>query len=76
MIMRLRDDWLASHGGKAQLRGFHDQFLSYGGPPIPLLRAQMLGGPVEAKLWSRRPAADVPASDIAPAASSMAPATN
>jgi hypothetical protein len=46
MIMRLRDDWLAGHGGRAQLRGFHDQFLSYGGPPIPLVRAQMLGGPV------------------------------
>ena len=26
---------------------FHDQFLSYGGPPIPLVRQQMLGGPAE-----------------------------
>jgi hypothetical protein len=81
MIMRLRDDWLASHGGKAELRGFHDQFLSYGGPPIPLVRAQMLAGPVEAKLWSP-PSATAGAgagSDIAPMAppaSTAAPATN
>ena len=26
-------------------------FLSYGGPPIPLVRAQMLGGKPEAVLW-------------------------
>jgi uncharacterized protein (DUF885 family) len=70
MIMRLRDDWLASHGGKGELRGFHDQFLSYGGPPIPLVRAQMLGGPAEAKLWSP-PSTDAAA---APTASDMAPA--
>jgi hypothetical protein len=75
MIMRLRDDWLAGHGGKAQLRGFHDEFLSYGGPPIPLLRAQMLGGPAEAKLWTPpSAAAGAPSADIAPAASSAAPA--
>ncbi len=67
MIMRLRDDWLASHGGSGQLRGFHDQFLSYGGPPIPLVRAQMLGGPAEAKLWSPPAAASV-GTDVAPLA--------
>jgi hypothetical protein len=70
MIMKLRDDWLAGHGGKAQLRGFHDAFLSYGGPPIPLVRAQMLGGPVEAKLWSPVSAPAAIAPDIAPAATS------
>jgi hypothetical protein len=75
MIMRLRDDWLAGHGGKAQLRGFHDEFLSYGGPPIPLLRAHLLGGPAEAKLWTPpSAAAGAPSADIAPAASSAAPA--
>ena len=75
MIMRLRDDWLASHGGKAALRGFHDQFLSYGGPPIPLVRAQMLSGPTEAKLWSP-PAAAAPAPAEAGAFAPAAPATS
>lgn len=42
MIMKLRKDWTATHGGRAGWRDFHDQFLSYGGPPIPLVRAQML----------------------------------
>jgi hypothetical protein len=79
MIMQLRDDWLASHGGKAQLRGFHDQFLSYGGPPIPLVRAQMLEGPAEAKLWTAPTAAAAPptgSEDMAPAATSAPPAAN
>jgi hypothetical protein len=67
MIMQLREDWTASHGGRGSWRGFHDQFLSYGGPPIPLVRAQMLGGPVEAKLWTP------PAAATAPAESGMAP---
>ncbi len=29
-------------------KAFHDQFLSYGGPPIPLVRQQMMGGKAEA----------------------------
>ena len=44
MIRRLRDDWAASRGGEKAWKGFHDQFLSYGGPPISLVRQQMLGG--------------------------------
>ena len=52
MIMQLRDDWIAAHPGPNALKAFHDQFLSYGGPPIPLVRAQMLGGAPEAKLWT------------------------
>ncbi|WP_297833219.1 DUF885 domain-containing protein [Thermomonas sp.] len=51
MIMQLREDWVAAHPGPHALKAFHDQFLSYGGPPIPLVRAQMLGGAPEAKLW-------------------------
>lgn len=51
MIMQLREDWTASRGGRKAWRAFHDQFLSYGGPPIPLVRAQMLGGKPEAVLW-------------------------
>ncbi|UGB39022.1 DUF885 domain-containing protein [Frateuria soli] len=56
MIMQLRQDWTATHGGRAAWKAFHDQFLSYGGPPIPLVRAQMLGGKPEAKLWSAKSA--------------------
>jgi len=52
MIMQLRQDWIAAHPGPHALKAFHDQFLSYGGPPIPLVRQQMLGGAVEAKLWT------------------------
>ncbi len=43
MIRKLRADWTATHGGRTAWRAFHDQFLSYGGPPIPLVREQMLG---------------------------------
>jgi uncharacterized protein (DUF885 family) len=53
MIRKLRTDWIAKHGGQGaaapaadaspQWHDFHDQFLSYGGPPIPLLRKEMLG---------------------------------
>jgi hypothetical protein len=43
MIRKLRTDWIASRGGRAAWKEFHDQFLSYGGPPIPLVRKQMLG---------------------------------
>jgi uncharacterized protein (DUF885 family) len=53
MIMKLRSDWIAKRAGvtkgapssddRPEWRDFHDQFLSYGGPPIPLVRKQMLG---------------------------------
>jgi uncharacterized protein (DUF885 family) len=53
MIRKLRTDWIAKHAGAgsaaspagdhALWHDFHDQFLSYGGPPIPLLRKEMLG---------------------------------
>ncbi|GGO89873.1 DUF885 domain-containing protein [Stakelama pacifica] len=43
MIRKLRDDWTASRGGRKAWKAFHDQFLSYGGPPIPLVRQQMMG---------------------------------
>jgi uncharacterized protein (DUF885 family) len=48
MIRKLRDDWTASRGGERAWKAFHDQFLSYGGPPIPLVRQQMMGGKAEA----------------------------
>jgi hypothetical protein len=43
MIRKLRDDWSASRGGKKAWREFHDTFLTYGGPPIPMVRQQMVG---------------------------------
>jgi len=61
MIMQLREDWIAKHPGADALKAFHDQFLSYGGPPIPLVRQQMLGGPVEATLWTQPAAASTAA---------------
>ncbi|WP_037504092.1 DUF885 domain-containing protein [Sphingomonas jaspsi] len=48
MIRKLRDDWTADKGGQKAWKQFHDQFLSYGGPPIPLVRQQMMGGKAEA----------------------------
>lgn len=66
MIMQLRQDWTATHGGREGWKAFHDQFLSYGGPPIPLVRAQMLGGKPEAKLW-QAPAVATATTPTAPA---------
>jgi hypothetical protein len=42
MIRRLRADWTATHGGRASWKAFHDAFLSFGGPPIPLVRREMM----------------------------------
>lgn len=47
MILKLRTDWLAkqpaSEDPRAHWREFHDKFLSYGGPPIPVVRHEMVG---------------------------------
>jgi hypothetical protein len=43
MILKLRDDWVASRGGREAWGQFHDAFLSYGGPPVPMVRKAMLG---------------------------------
>jgi hypothetical protein len=43
MILKLRDDWTGSRGGREAWRDFHDRFLGYGGPPIPMVRKAMLG---------------------------------
>jgi hypothetical protein len=45
MIRKLRDDWSGSRGGRQAWKLFNDEFLSYGGPPIPLVRSQMMPGP-------------------------------
>ena len=52
LIMQLREDWTASRGGREAWKAFHDAFLSYGGPPIPLVRSRMLGGEPEAVFWT------------------------
>jgi hypothetical protein len=50
MILKLRADWVAQQPGAAAEKdprrywyGFHNAFLSYGGPPIPLVRKAMVG---------------------------------
>jgi len=54
MIRKLRADWSAAKCGKDALqpgssaqracwKRFHDEFLAFGGPPIPLVRSEMLG---------------------------------
>jgi uncharacterized protein (DUF885 family) len=53
MIRKLRTDWIAktqptaaagaAADDQAHWHDFHDKFLSYGGPPIPLLRKELLG---------------------------------
>jgi uncharacterized protein (DUF885 family) len=52
MIRKLRSDWIAKQAStssaapaddQALWHDFHDKFLSFGGPPIPLLRKEMLG---------------------------------
>jgi Bacterial protein of unknown function (DUF885) len=42
MIRKLRADWLAANPA-ATAQQFHDRFLSYGSPPVPLVRQEMLG---------------------------------
>ena len=42
MIRKLRSDWLTANPG-ATPQQFHDRFLSYGCPPVPMVRGQMLG---------------------------------
>jgi len=52
MIRKLRTDWMAANPVPAGVdssspqkwQAFHDKFLSYGGPPIPLVRKAMMGG--------------------------------
>ena len=43
MILKLRTDWTSTRGGRGAWKDFHDAFLSYGGPPIPMARKAMLG---------------------------------
>ena len=40
MIRKLRDDW--TKGDRKKWKAFHDEFLSYGGPQIPMVRKAMM----------------------------------
>ena len=51
MIRKLRADWTATRGGRAAWKEFHDQFLQFGGPPIPLVRRAMLGADDKGSLF-------------------------
>lgn len=44
MILKLREDYRRAQGSAYNLKRFHDAFLSFGAPPIPLVREMMLGG--------------------------------
>jgi len=41
MIRKLRDDWTG--GDRTKWKAFHDTFLGFGGPPIPMVRGAMMG---------------------------------
>ena len=43
MIKKLREDWTASRGANGTWKAYHDMYLSFGGPPIPLIRKAVMG---------------------------------
>ena len=45
MLLKLRSDWRRQEGSAYTLRRFHDTALSWGAPPVPLLRQAMLKEP-------------------------------
>ena len=51
MIRKLREDWTATRGGRNAWKQFHDEFLKYGGPPIPLVRKAMMGNDDKGSLF-------------------------
>ena len=42
MILKVREDYRRERGGSFSMKEFHDRLLSYGSPPVPLLRQVML----------------------------------
>ena len=73
MIRKLRDDWTAERGGRQAWKAFHDAFLSYGGPPIPLVRRAMLGDDTPALVAQRRCAPVTPPRCAAPSRPGVGP---
>lgn len=45
MILKLREDYKKEQGNAYSIKKFHDTFLSFGAPPIPLVREMMLRNP-------------------------------
>ena len=45
MIIKLAQDFRREQANTYSLKGFHDRLLSYGAPPLPLVREQMLREP-------------------------------
>ena len=43
MIRKMRSDYCESRGGRNAWKEFHDALLSYGGPPLPLVRKRLVG---------------------------------
>ena len=50
MILKLREDFRREQGPAYSLKGFHDRLLSYGAPPVSLLRQMMLTEPGESAI--------------------------
>ena len=50
MILKLREDYRREQGAAYSLKEFHDKLLSYGAPPLPLLREAMLADPGDGPL--------------------------
>ncbi len=42
LLLKLRKDYQIAHGPRSTLKQFHDAYISYGAPPIPLLRTLLL----------------------------------
>ena len=43
IIVKMREDWTADRGGRAAWKDFHEQLLSHGSAPLPVLRKAMMG---------------------------------
>jgi uncharacterized protein (DUF885 family) len=50
MILKLRKDYQAQEGAAYSLEKFHNEFLRYGTPPVPLLREILL---TDQRLWEQ-----------------------
>ena len=45
MILKMREDYRQEQGERYSLKSFHDELLSFGAPPLPLLRGAILENP-------------------------------
>lgn len=43
IILKMREDWTAARGGRAAWKAFHEELLSLGSAPLPVLRDAMMG---------------------------------